>query len=351
MDLPLTSPDRRLAGAPRAPGVLVTAAEPSSPTTSAVAGLAAGTPIDTPLSAPAATRAVLRSHSDSSRPADVPRAPRTAFVLAGGARPGALQAGMLRALDERGIEPGMLVGTAAGALNAAYIASPPRTVQTANELARVWGGLHREDVSPIHPPTLIGGLANHRDHLVPDRALGQLISRQLQIARLEDPSVPLHLVAFDLLIGEEARLSEHPAREAVLAAASIPGVLPPVRWGQRLLVDGGVVNNTPISHAVELGAERVYVVPTGDPTSRRLPVAQRGALDVAGHASALLTDARLGADLALYTSDAELIVLLGANPGHTRPAEFNHADRLIGAAFRAARNVLAQTRALEPVAG
>jgi NTE family protein len=328
----------------------VTAAEPSAPTASAAAGLAAGTPTDTPPSAPAATPALLRSRSDPSRPAGVPRAPRTAFVLAGRASLGPLQAWMLRALHERGIEPDMLVGTAAGALNAAYIASRPRTVQTAKKLARVWRGLHRDDASPIHSPTLIGGLANHHDHLVPDRPLGQLISRHPQIARLDHASVPLHLVAFDLLIGEQARLSEHPAREAALAAASIPGVLPPVRSGQRLQVDGGVVNNTPISHAVELGAERAYVLPTGDPTSRRLPVAQRGALDMTGHASALLTDARLGADLALYTSDAELIVLPAANPGHTRPTEFNHADRLIGAAFRAARNVLAQTRALEPVA-
>jgi predicted acylesterase/phospholipase RssA len=50
--------------------------------------------------------------------------------------------------------------------------------------------------------------------------------------------------------------------DAVLAAAAIPGVLPPVRQGDRLLVDGGVVNNTPISHAVELGAERIYVLAT-----------------------------------------------------------------------------------------
>ena len=45
--------------------------------------------------------------------------PRTAFVLAGGAALGAMQVGMLRALYERGIVPDVLVGTSAGALNAA----------------------------------------------------------------------------------------------------------------------------------------------------------------------------------------------------------------------------------------
>ena len=45
--------------------------------------------------------------------------PRTAFVLAGGAALGAMQAGMVHALYERGIAPDLLIGTSAGALNAA----------------------------------------------------------------------------------------------------------------------------------------------------------------------------------------------------------------------------------------
>jgi len=58
-------------------------------------------------------------------------APRTAFVLAGGAALGAMQAGMVHALHERGITPDLLAGTLAGALNAAFPASRPPTVATA----------------------------------------------------------------------------------------------------------------------------------------------------------------------------------------------------------------------------
>jgi NTE family protein len=51
--------------------------------------------------------------------------PTVAFVLSGGASLGAIQVGMLRALYERGIRPDLIVGTSAGALNGAYIASRP----------------------------------------------------------------------------------------------------------------------------------------------------------------------------------------------------------------------------------
>jgi NTE family protein len=278
------------------------------------------------------------------------RAPRTAFVLAGGASLGAMQVGMLRALYERGIAPDLLVGTSAGALNAAFIASRPQTVATAETLAHVWRGLHREDIFPINPRMVIGGLTNHRDHLVPDTGLRRLAARHLQIERLEHASVPLHLVAFDLLSGREVRLSDGPTLDSVLAAAAIPGVLPPVRQGDRLLVDGGVVNNTPISHAVELGAKRIYVLATDDPVARAVPLTPRGALDAAVHAFTLLVGARLQSDLARYATAAELIVLPAVNRERIQPTDFDHASRLIGQALTAARAVLDAARVPEFVA-
>jgi hypothetical protein len=97
--------------------------------------------------------------------------PRTAFVLAGGAALGAMQAGMVHALYERDIVPDLLIGTSAGALNAAFLASRPATTATVHELAALWRGLRRRDILPLRPATLVSGLAGRRDHLIPDRAL------------------------------------------------------------------------------------------------------------------------------------------------------------------------------------
>ena len=101
--------------------------------------------------------------------------PRTAFVLSGGASLGAVHAGMLGALFERGITADLLVGTSAGALNAAFIASRPQTVETARALRRVWCDLQRDDIFPVSMRALVGGLCGKRDHLVPDDALRRLV--------------------------------------------------------------------------------------------------------------------------------------------------------------------------------
>jgi NTE family protein len=283
------------------------------------------------------SRPVSTQPAVSGRP---PLAARTAFVLAGGGSLGAMQVGMLRGLYERGVAPDPLVGTSAGALNAAFIASRLHRVVTAEALAHVWRGLHREDIFPINPRMVIGGLANQRDHLLPNRGLRRFAARHLQIERLDDASVPLHLVAFDLLSGREVRVSDGPALDAVLAAAAIPGVLP-VRLGDRLLVDGGVVSKTPISHAVEFGAERIYVLATEDPAARAVPLTPRGALDAAVHAFTLLVGTHLQADLARYATAAELIVLPAVDRERIQPTDSDHASRLMAHALASAGTALA----------
>jgi NTE family protein len=256
-----------------------------------------------------------------------------------------MQVGMLRALYERGVAPDLLVATSGGALNATYVASRPQTVATTRELGRIWRGLQRDDIFPVSPWLLLGGLLGKRDHLVPPGELRKLVGRYLQFDDLADAPIPLHLVAFDLDQGREVLLSEGPALDAVLGAAAIPGVLPPVRFGERRLVDGGVVNNTPISHAVELGAERIYVLSTQDasPTPSR---AGRGALAAAIGAVGLLVGSRMEGDVARYAREAELIVLPAPNPLQIQPTDFAHAGRLMRDGVAAARRRLEQP--LEP---
>jgi NTE family protein len=262
-------------------------------------------------------------------------------VLSGGASLGALQVGMLRALYEQRVTADLFVGTSIGALNAAFVASRPQTPATAMELARVWRGIDRTDAFPLSLRTIVGGVAGQRDHLVPPRGLRQIVQRHVQLEDLADARVPLHLIAYDITAGSETVLSEGPALEAIVAACSIPGVFPPVPIGERLLIDGGVVNNAPISRAVELGAERVYVLPTWDPSSPR-PHSPRTALDAAIYAVSLVVASRLEADIVRYGKEVELVVLPAANAQRVQPTDFDHSSRLTSEALAATRDMLAR---------
>ena len=139
------------------------------------------------------------------------------------------------------------------------------------------------------------------------------------------------MVAVDVVTGEELRLSDGPAADAVLASAAIPGVLAPVRWGERHLMDGGVANNTPISHALELGARHVYVLPTGHACALESPPG--GALAMALHAISLLTHRRLIVDIERQRGTAKLVVLPPPCPLRVQPVDFGRAEELISRAY------------------
>lgn len=250
-----------------------------------------------------------------------------AFVLSGGASLGAIQVGMLEALFERGIAPELLVGTSAGAINAAFVATRPPVPETAQALGDVWRSLRRGNVFPANPLTGFLGFFGRSDHLVPDGHLRRLLARHIGIELLEDAAVPLHVIVTDVMTGQELRLSHGPAVDAVMASAAIPGVFAPTAVEGRALMDGGVSDNTPISHAVELGADEIFVLPTGYACA--LDKAPGSALAMLLHAMSLLVQQRLHLEIELYRERVRLVVLPPPCPQRVQPVDFAHADKLI----------------------
>jgi NTE family protein len=171
------------------------------------------------------------------------------------------------------------------------------------------------------------GFIGRSDHLVPDGNLRRIMARHLEVERLEEMRVPLYVVVTDVLSGLELRLSQGPALDAVLASAAIPGVFAPVEVDGRLLMDGGVSNNTPISHAIELGADEIYVLPTGYACA--LHGHPRGALAMLLHAMSLVIQQRLQLEIELYHDRASLVVLPPPCPQEVQPIDFTRAGELI----------------------
>lgn len=250
----------------------------------------------------------------------------TAFVLSGGASLGAAHVGMLQALQEAGVVPDLLVGTSVGAVNAAWVADRGDAAGL-EALAEVWRGLRRSTIFPLRPVTGLRGFLGRGDHLVPHTGLRSVLERHLPFERLEQSALPVHVVATDVLSGDDVLLSSGPAVEAVLASAAIPGVFPAVRIGDREHVDGGVIKNTPISHAVALGADTIWVLSTGYACALTEP--PPAALSLAIHALTLTLNHRLAVDVATYRPRVDLRVVPTLCPLNVLPADFSQADQLI----------------------
>lgn len=248
----------------------------------------------------------------------------TAFVFAGGGSLGAVQVGMLKGLLGRGIAPDWVVGSSVGALNAAFYAGDPTAAGVAR-LEAIWRRLRRADVFPV---PVFGGLRNFlsgRGHLVDPSGLATLIEKHLPFRDLEQARLRCYIVATDLLQGTEVRISSGPALRALLASTAIPGVFPPVAIDGRWFIDGGVA--TPISPAVDLGARRIYVLPTG--YSCTLPHPPRSAISALLHGLNILMARQLTAAVRQFGSEAEIIVVPPLCPLNVSPFDFHRVGELI----------------------
>lgn len=264
---------------------------------------------------------------------------KTAFVLAGGGSFGAVQVGMLRALVAHGLRPDMVVGSSVGAINGAYFAGAPDARGVA-QLESIWRHLDRREVFPLAWRDVFGVVGGRRSFAIDPAGLRRLCERCLPFERLEQARIPLHVVATDLLGGGTVRLSEGPAVDAILASSAIPVVFPPVRLGARYLIDGAITGNTPISTAVELGAERLIVLPTGFACMLDAPPAS--AVASALHAVTLLIARQLALEFERHHGHAEIVTVPPLCPLTSSPYDFSRAGELIERAAEQTQRWLAR---------
>jgi NTE family protein len=237
---------------------------------------------------------------------------------------------MLRALLELGIRPDLVVGTSIGALNGAYL-SGHLDLDGVEALGDLWATVRRTDVFRLNVRRLVGAVIGHRDHLFDVLGLRAIIERaRLGFERLEEAPIPVHAVATDLLSGEPVVLSQGDTVEALLASSAIPGIFPPVNVGGRLLVDGGVLANLPVTQAVELGASRVFVLPA---MASESAIAPYGALDLMQRSMFVATSALTRGDLLRVAEPAEVHMLPVPATAQGSIFDFGETQALIDDAY------------------
>ncbi len=199
--------------------------------------------------------------------------PGLGFALGGGAFRGAVHPGVLKALEEEGLQPNFLSGTSAGAMVAAFYAfgTPPETIR---KLAHELRWLR---VSSFTLPKL--GLLSNAE-------IGNFMEKQLGDVLLENALIPLALVAADIQTGERVVFKTGSVAEAVMASTCIPGVFTPVEVDGRLLVDGAIVENVPVSVLQDMGARVSVAVDLGSGRYR----APQGIVEVLLNAFAIAVD-------------------------------------------------------------
>ncbi|MFQ6015243.1 MAG: patatin-like phospholipase family protein [Anaerolineae bacterium] len=267
-----------------------------------------------------------------------------AFVLSGGGNRAAIQVGALQVLFEHGIYPDMLVGTSAGAINAAYLAPDPCR-ERLDELAQLWRKVTKDDVYPGNRLRVLWRLLTRKESVYPNDRWQRFLERHIEVRRFaEIKAVKLYIVAAELdsgamrLFGQNG---EESVLDALMASTALPPLHPPWRLGEERCIDGGTVANLPVRVAVEKGAKVIYALHAVNPLP---PASQlRDLFNIANQAVGTLLRQQLVSDLertALHHG-VELHHIQLTPPLQPAFWDFSHATELIEAGRQAAEAYLA----------
>ena len=281
--------------------------------------------------------------------------PRTALVLSGGGARGFAHVGVLKALEEARVPVDLIVGTSMGAIIGGLYASGMGADDIERELLRVeWGGLF----STREPRQLLSQRRKEEDFdfssvlqlgfkdgefrlptgAVSSRSLEMLLRRYtLGTRRLENFDrlpTPFRAVATDMETGEAVVLKDGDLAAALRASMSVPGVFSPLELDGRILGDGGLVDNLPVSVARAMGAQAIIAVNIGTPLAPRDTLGSL--VGVTRQMINILTEQNVRRSLESLTP-ADL--LLTPDLGTLSSSDFDQAPRLVELGHAYARTV------------
>ena len=220
-------------------------------------------------------------------PAFVPSSTRArlALVLAAGGPRGFAHVGVLRALDELGVRPDLIVGASIGALVGSALAAGMSIAQI-ESLALDFDFYRLSRWSPIEGMKLDG------------RGVSELVHQTLGVRRFEQLRTPLAVVATDVQLNAPAVFNRGEIGPAVQASCAIPRWFAPVRIRGREFVDGDASSPLPVKVARALGAQKVLAVdvavhmdkarPAGAERYMESDLAKRAQIDAEGRQADLV---------------------------------------------------------------
>ncbi len=206
---------------------------------------------------------------------------KSALALSGGSARALSHLGVIQEIERRNLKLDLIVGTSMGAVIGALYAcfgDSARVVESLKNLFESKLFLKAASNAVDEDAVFFGpeGFFNRfmwlfrqgvfytrtmlQTELVAEDLFDELLAMLIPDMHIEDLPVRFAAVAMDMLTGEEIVLTKGALRRAVAASCSIPGIFPPVRINERMLVDGGWVDNVPAAPAVSLGAHFVLAV-------------------------------------------------------------------------------------------
>ena len=171
------------------------------------------------------------------------------LALGSGSARGWAHLGVIRALNDAGIQLDCVAGTSVGALVGAVYASG--NIDSLEEVVLKLDWIQIAHFFDVVFP---------KSGLIDGNKVADFVRTHVEEINIEELPLPFSAISTDLATGSEVVIQKGDIIEAVRASISVPGIFTPVRKNETILVDGGLVNPVPVSVVRQMGADFVIAV-------------------------------------------------------------------------------------------
>jgi len=187
-----------------------------------------------------------------------PKPVKIALVFGAGASKGFAHIGVLKVLETNKIPIHMIVGTSVGSVVGSFYAYG----LSAFELQKLSSSIEQKDIVDLTIPD---------NGFIKGEKLEEFVNKTLRNTPIEKLKIPFYAVATEIQSGREVVFGRGNTGQAVRASCSIPGVFRPVKIGDKVYVDGGVVSPVAVEAVKRMGADVVIAVDISAGTERTPP--------------------------------------------------------------------------------
>ncbi len=225
-----------------------------------------------------------------------------ALVLSGGGASGIVQVPFLEELTGRGIRPDLIIGSSVGAVNGAFLALHPNSI---DGLAELWIALRSTKLWHRNLLRIGRNLLSRGTSLYSNRFLRELFRQHVTLDEVAATDIPLFIVTTSLSNGCKRVVANGELLAAVMASIAVPGLFPPVRIDGDWCVDGGLSSGLDLETALLQGATHILAVDLGAQPS---PYEPRGLVDLLIRSMEIALQERTKAEIDQFASHAPTVV-------------------------------------------
>jgi len=241
------------------------------------------------------------------------------LALGGGAAFGAAHIGVLRAIDELKTEISFIAGTSIGAFVAALYC-----------FGKNWNKI--EEIAREIKWREIAKISLSKYGILSNKKLEDFLEEHIGDVDFSESRLPLAIVATNISDGQKVVIKEGKVVPAVVASTAIPGIFKPVEIKGQMLVDGGIVENVPISPLIEMGADIIIGVDLNAKHSYKKP---KNIIEVLIHSFhfTLMTASKVQTE--------EVDILIKPDLSKFNRTDINQVPELIEVGYKEAKKILA----------